>query len=571
MNTFDISKKICDYLKSFQVNDSNENGHKICIERYGNKKSVINYFKGAIMDEIDKECPGEHYGTSHYALLAMLIYQKNNKEIYFESAIEAMEFQIRTRYYFKYANGGNHRDFNNLAIVEFYILLNRLRPNHPLNQKLKFIIHTLIPHNNSACNWIAMRCLQYYLLANITSRNLLYKYKAKKELGWLLSWQDEEGCFHDAEDNSKPIQYHAYAVALIYKIWEITNNNEVYNAFIKGINWLCAHFDNNGDFNYSGRGQRQIFGYPVAIYSLLCAFYETDSKYYLELANKCLAYICKYQKQDGSFPLVLNDLNDTLRSGWYDYHHKSVYNAFAGLWLMLIDSKSPSLNIENKNKNKFQITKEGIYKYPVSGDLVYKKNNFFFSIAKGSKTYEADCGFTFQHLVYKNDIIFTCPAGPGKKYGKRATLLKPEINTFAPIVYKSEQILWCGSSVCEINQISDSLFSLNAKCGDFQINRKISINSNSIKIKDLIELVDIDEIKSARVINIPVQKNEYILDRNQVIFKNYSIITFIDNKIANLGKKDTIYVANGEIDILSYEIIKNYKSKYEVEINIEGR
>ena len=125
---------------------------------------------------------------------------------------------------------------------------------------------------------------------------------------------------------------------------------------IKGIDYFLRFVDPDGCFNYTGRGQEQIFGYASAIYVLEAALKVNPSKMkiYQTALNRIWEYFLSFFKPEGYFPLVLNSHADEERYGWYDYHHLTVYNGFTGVWLGLASLLNPTQSFKKKfNSNWF--------------------------------------------------------------------------------------------------------------------------------------------------------------------------------------------------------------------------
>jgi len=107
--------------------------------------------------------------------------------------------------------------------------------------------------------------------------------------------------------------------------------------------WCSRFILSNGDSLYSGRGQQQLFGYASLLYLLGQAFHKTGQEDYLNLFDKVLAHTLSFQRDDGSFPLVLRDgeavdpavlpeLESVNYLGWYQYNRYFDYQAFALLF-----------------------------------------------------------------------------------------------------------------------------------------------------------------------------------------------------------------------------------------------
>jgi len=229
------------------------------------------YDFGGIFDPIDQSIPGDHYATTHFALLGALLYQKNQDPEILKKIKMAMEFHIHTyrdAYYF--GEWGYHWDFQNYAFLETFQLL-----KNNLSEEETRICETVIKEskenvNNPLTNWAAMRgysaALRYGQFHNFMDK--------VKKWWWIQKVKQSfqrDGCSDDYRNLSRSIQYHVFTLALLHRIYLIDPNRKLKSMILKGVEYFIRFIDPEGCFNYVGRGQEQIFGYAAAIYILEAA------------------------------------------------------------------------------------------------------------------------------------------------------------------------------------------------------------------------------------------------------------------------------------------------------------
>jgi hypothetical protein len=136
-------------------------------------------------------------------------------------------------------------------------------------------------------------------------------------------------------------QYHAFSAALLFDLARETSFPFLMRRFRRATDVIVDLCLSNGDFNYVGRGQEQLFGYGSAIYALAAAYSVSGETGYLDALQSILGRLEKFQRPDGSLPLVLNELEQghdpavsntdtSVQYGWYSYNNLFDYLPFAG-------------------------------------------------------------------------------------------------------------------------------------------------------------------------------------------------------------------------------------------------
>ena len=151
--------------------------------------------------------------------------------------------------------------------------------------------------------------------------------------------EDERGAF--------TMQYHAFSSALLGELLAspLAHSKLILKWFQRAIDILSALVLPGGQSNYIGRGSLQIFGYASAILAFAHAFHLFGKTHYLNKLNEVLSYFEKWQRADGSFPLVLSGcqegdpaqfhLLDPAFPGWYSYNNYYDYLPFTGALLAI--------------------------------------------------------------------------------------------------------------------------------------------------------------------------------------------------------------------------------------------
>lgn len=221
-----------------------------------------------------------------------------------------------------------HWEFNNYALLDYY---------HQSNDKNIVIYLESLRFKNTPCtNWTLLRS-NCRLKAGIDTAIALKEAKIK-----IKKFQLDSGLILD-EPGVKSFQYHCFSMAMICEIFEQTRDSYFYASFIKGVEFIRHFILSNGEALYIGRGQNQSFGYAALIYILALAYRHTLDKTILGDIELVLGFLSTFQREDGSFPLVMNnteesipqniDMKDPQFAGWYPYNNYFDYLPFMGVFL----------------------------------------------------------------------------------------------------------------------------------------------------------------------------------------------------------------------------------------------
>lgn len=386
------------------------------------------YDQGGIRDPLDGRVAGEHYATTHFAWCCALRHAASPDTALREAAFAAMAFHLRTSRD-QYAPGtwSYHWDFNNLASLETYLLLRR-EVTGTLDGAWQASLRTWKTNAHWAVNWVAMRALAHFKRFGLFG--VAADRKAAGEwLAFVLASQKPDGGIEDVRGKSLPSQYHAYTACLLHRL--MPAHPGVSRAVVLAARWLLAITGPDGESNALGRGQGQIFGYTCAAY-LFRAAAALDPELaaqYRFAAQKTLERLARYQTGEGWWPLVLNRLPVERKAGWYDYHHLSVYNAFAAVWLTL----AAALPLP---PGPAEPPAPGIVWLKDSGLLAVRRERWFalFGAGREGAGYATEAGITPHQLHWEGQALYRYPLGPGPgKYGTLAQARGQEANCWSPL------------------------------------------------------------------------------------------------------------------------------------------
>lgn len=477
------------------------------------------YDYGGIYDSIDKRVFGEHYSATHFALLAAVLFRMTDEFEYLNSAKLAIDFHIRTsKDEYKYGDWNYHWDFNNYAFLETYNLLHGALSSEE-RERWETSIKSWKTNTHQVTNWLVMRAYSYLFRYKLFGSFSDY-WEYKRILNHVKRAQLKDGCFEDVKGESNPVQYHVFTLAILHRIYQVTKIRGLKKRFLKGVDYFKYFVDPDGDFNFKGRGQEQIFGYGAAIYVLEAAK-NMDSKNrgeYQYLLNKVYGYLLEFVNEDGHFPLVLNTHTDSEKMGWYDYHHLTVYNASLGAWLAL--SSMVSKNDTTAEQKKYDAVKL----FKPSKTLIVRFPSYCAVFGAGGTRYLSDCGLSPHHIWLKGAGWFLpSPGGPSPdRYGKINRVEHVEKNFFAPIA-KDSQGLWItpAYTMGKIIKVDDNRYKLCLDYKLFTVERAVTFRTNEISFEDQIRFKTNERYQEFRYFNMPIAIEKYKIDihKNNVEFK----------------------------------------------------
>ena len=291
-----------------------------------------------------------------------------------------------------------HWEFNNYALLD-YVSSKKNRIDI-LNFPLRF-------KNTKCTNWTLLRCNTKLEINNDMKEEIRL---AKKKI---IKRQLSSGLIID-DPKVNSFQYHCFSLAMIYEIYEKTDDIFFLDSFIKGSRFIQKFILNNGETLYVGRGQNQSFGYGVLIYVLFISYMLTNDVETLKNIEKVLKFLKAYQRIDGSFPLVLNgiekiipdnvDMKDEQFLGWYPYNNYFDYLPFLGFFL----NKASLVNLKVCRDNMHIKNKENIT-YRDKNFIKVEKEKYEAVLSKPGGYWSNDLPIPF--IVFENKSITPCYGG----------------------------------------------------------------------------------------------------------------------------------------------------------------
>jgi hypothetical protein len=135
--------------------------------------------------------------------------------------------------------------------------------------------------------------------------------------------------------------YHTFCGVLLADLWQRRRLPWAGRAAVRAADFILPFILPNGDTLYVGRGQQQIFGYAALLCLLQAAAHLTGRPEFREGADRAFAFLLRFQRSDGSFPLVLNEHEppdpwqpDPSLPGWYTYNRYADYLPFLACFLL---------------------------------------------------------------------------------------------------------------------------------------------------------------------------------------------------------------------------------------------
>lgn len=554
---------IINWLKDNQITENSIFDEKI--NKYFSENQIKNMI-GGIFDPVSKKVLGDHYSTSFYFLAYILLNQTNSTLSISDASLnQAYDFVKKYTFRFPYGDWQMHRDFNNLALsIAGYVLEKENSFNNKIN------IRHLFPQRNNTGNWVGMKSVTFTINKKKYKFSVYNKVLSKYYTRKFLKYLDNEGCFHDVINDSYPIQYHAYSTVLLYLLYHFSENEEYKRLFIKSTDYLLSFMSFQGDFNYVGRGHKQIFGYASFYFVMNAAFHITKNLKYLKYLSHNINYLKKMNFSSYHLSLLQNGLPDLRENGWFDYHHTSVYNSFFAAIVLFSDYLFDD-NLTNTKLEKINYYE--LYKPKISflqTSIVLRNEFWMLQFGRAGEKYISDISFTPNLISNNKEELFSSPIGPtSERYGKQFKYQnEAKRNLFSPLIGESK-LTWPYNTRMYYKLNGNKLI-IESKNDLFYVKREVLLEGN--------ELTFIDEIKifSQRInvipFNLSLNKDNIIQIKKNYIKTNSCVIRIkgIENfkHISDFG-----HFASGNMDLFYSKSMdkKQFKiiSKFEMLINNE--
>jgi hypothetical protein len=221
----------------------------------------------------------------------------------------------------------SHGEFNVYALLHCRERLGA-RPVDALLRRLRF-------GRRHSANWMLLRSV-----CRARQGPFLAPGRSRAEARAVLLRYARRGLIHD-RPNVRSFAYHAFCGALLADLWRECRAPWTGKAAVQAARFVAPFVLPNGDALYVGRGQEQIFGYGALLYLLEAGAQLTGERSFEELAERVSRRVLRFQRRDGSLPLVLREgeeaepwLPDASRPGWYSYNRYADYLPFLGCMLL---------------------------------------------------------------------------------------------------------------------------------------------------------------------------------------------------------------------------------------------
>ncbi|MFZ5516461.1 MAG: hypothetical protein ACOY90_07465 [Candidatus Zhuqueibacterota bacterium] len=542
------------------------------------QKAILGvYDSGGIYDPIDNLIPGDHYATSHFALLGAILYMQKRDPFILEKVMRAFDFFVRTsKDEYRFGDWYYHWDFNNYSLLETFRLLKDHLPKSELKYWERGLRSTKQNTDNPLTNWIAMRAYASLLrneLFGLPSEKIKYLSRLRR----LEKARHADGCYDDEVNQSRPIQYHVFTLALLHRMYMVQPSPKIRRRFLEGVEFFIKFIDPDGCYNYMGRGQEQIFGYGAGLYVLEAAKMLDEKNAAIYQYNRDLMwnYLLSYQN-DGRFPLVLNHRKEEEKFGWYDYHHATVYTAFLGVWLGLAHLlHSPQVDRDKMTSDE---VKTYFQYFKPTQNVIMSKPEYFLSVSAGTPEYLSEPGVTPNHIWFKNiGWVYTCPGGPTlQTFGKKTQVENVEMNFFAPIA-RRQNASWLLPTFHqgEILKSTAERLEMRFDYGAFIVNRFITFDEKELIFQDRFEFKTDEIYTEFRYCNFPIVTDKFnieILGKKQIQLMVNTRKIIIDILSADFSSKkievlQSVKTPKGLARVIALREL-NFATKPELEKNV---
>lgn len=217
----------------------------------------------------------------------------------------------------------------------------------------------------------AMQKARRVAAASVSLPQLEHRAKGTRMFNWFLLRQANRGWFSTSrwwtlvklrvaralyttrdgfiqdELRTRSLQYHAFC---LYVLCELVQQHPrvdfLKDWLVNGVRFSVQHLLPNGSALWLGRGQEQIFGY-AALTSAMEFVHARLEPVPMHALQRVQERLLGFQRQDGSFPLVLRGRQPEPEAacgadglpGWYGYNTLYDYLPFLGHALMLASSE----------------------------------------------------------------------------------------------------------------------------------------------------------------------------------------------------------------------------------------
>ncbi len=287
-----------------------------------------------LFDPIEKRHVRNGYGNAFFSLLCDQLYLDSGKIEWKKRRDISLKAELKSIKNYSKEKGLFRWEFKNYALLSLYYSNKNRKSkkiNKSLTKELESYLQSMIYLGSYQTNYFALRGINY-LLKYLCFGDPKDKKKAKQQIRVVLSRQTPEGFFWDTPKH-KTFQYHAFTLMLLCKFYSISKWRPVLPHIKKGLKLLKNITDNNGDFNYFGRSQRQLFGYGNGILAFSLGHSIIPNQNYDRMAKLVLDFIKPHTRK---MRIVMNKDQD-LFAGWYKYNCLTDHITFSAYTLLESD------------------------------------------------------------------------------------------------------------------------------------------------------------------------------------------------------------------------------------------
>lgn len=148
------------------------------------------------------------------------------------------------------------------------------------------------------------------------------------------------------EFKTRSLQYHAFCLFVVLELYQVSNEQALKEWLVRGLIFSLDNALTDGVALYIGRGQEQIFGYGALLMVGEYALKKWPECLHVEhvtALSRITGYLLSFQRDNGSFPLVLNSDQPECEQvtfkhhnphGWYGYNTLYDYQPFLAYCLL---------------------------------------------------------------------------------------------------------------------------------------------------------------------------------------------------------------------------------------------
>lgn len=292
-----------------------------------------------------------------------------------------------------------HWEFNNYALLHY-----RARTG---DRRVDSLLCPLRFKGTLCTNWTLLRSAARFAAGKQRVKGL------RQLIGKLRHYQLPSGQILD-DDGVRSFQYHGFSAALLAEMSEYSVLFWLRRPSLRALDFIRHFILPNGDTLYIGRGQEQSFGYGALLYGLAQAYRMTGSAEYLQDLERVWCFVKRFQREDGSFPLVFNgvekgfpkiiDTQDPRYPGWYGYNNYFDYLPFFGTYL----ARTAEVLAQCKaGRNANEVRRE--IDYQDDDYRVVRKTHYTAVVARPGGYWTND--MPFPYVCLDGESVFPCYGG----------------------------------------------------------------------------------------------------------------------------------------------------------------